>query len=85
MDLYIIDGSHHVEIAEVDLYNVIQYWKKRSIICFDDSNHPVLRVLLDVYLFSGKLIPLVDHSGFINNHDQMFLRWGSKIVRLLIG
>ena len=72
MDLYIIDGSHAVEIAEVDLYNVIQYGKKGSIICFDDTHNPVLRALVDVYLFSGKLIPLTDYSGFINNHDQMF-------------
>ena len=71
-DLFIIDGGHSVDIAEVDLFNVIQLGRKNSVICFDDSDYTVLRVILDMYILSGKLITLTDRLGFIENDTQMF-------------
>jgi hypothetical protein len=70
-DLFIIDGGHSADIAETDLFNVIQMGRKGSVICFDDSDYEVLRVILDMYVLSGKIIPLTDRLGFIENNTQM--------------
>jgi len=70
-DLYIIDGGHGVHVAEGDLFNVIQFGKRGSVICFDDSDFPPLRVMLNMYLITGKLIPLVDQAGYLPNISQM--------------
>ena len=70
-DLYIIDGGHGVHVAEGDLFNVIQFGRRGSIICFDDSDFPPLRVMLDMYLMTGKILPLADHNGYVHNISQM--------------
>jgi hypothetical protein len=70
---YIIDGGHGMDVAEADLLNVITYGDKGSIICFDDSDFPDLRVLLDIYLLKGKLIAINDvPKGHIQDGSQMF-------------
>ncbi len=71
VDLFIIDGGHGVDVAEADLLNVIQYCRKNSIIVFDDADYPPLRVLLDMYLLTGKIISISDQIGFIKNLKQM--------------
>ena len=71
-DLFIIDGGHGVDVAEVDLYNVLQFGKRGSIILFDDSDMPELRVLLDMYLITGELISISDQLGLLKNTNQMF-------------
>jgi hypothetical protein len=71
-DFYIIDGGHGIDVAESDLYNVIKHGRKGSVILFDDSDHPPLRVLLDMYLLSGKIISIADANWMIKNNSQMF-------------
>ena len=70
---FIIDGGHGLDVAEADLLNVITYSDKGSIICFDDSDFPDLRVLLDIYLLKGTLISISDTpKGHIQDGSQMF-------------
>lgn len=68
----IIDGGHGISTAESDLYNVIEFGRRGSVICFDDSDFPHLRVLLDMHLLTGKLISLSDQVGYLDNFRQMF-------------
>jgi Methyltransferase domain len=70
--LYIIDGGHGLTTAEVDLFNVIQFGRKGSVICFDDSDSAGLRVILNMYMLAGKIINIADQTGFIKNLNQMF-------------
>jgi hypothetical protein len=70
--LYIIDGGHGLTTAEVDLYNVIQFGRKGSVICFDDSDAAGLRVILNMYMLTGQIISIADQTGFIKNLNQMF-------------
>lgn len=70
--LYIIDGGHDEQIAETDLYNVIQYGHKGSVICFDDSNVPSLRLILNMHMLTGRIINISDRHGFLKNEHQMF-------------
>jgi hypothetical protein len=60
------------DVAEADLLNVIQFVKRGSIICFDDSDFPGLRVLLNMYMLTGKITNIIDQVGFIQNFSQMF-------------
>lgn len=71
IDMFIIDGGHSVEIAENDLLNVLAHGTKGSAILFDDAHVPELRLLLDIYLMSGKITLISDQLGFIKNTDQM--------------
>lgn len=56
------------------LCNVISLATKNSLILFDDSDWPLLRVMLDVYILSGKLSPVIDTEGYVHNTNQMFFR-----------
>jgi hypothetical protein len=69
---FIIDGGHGIDIAETDLLNTIQYSEKGTIICFDDSDSPYLRTMLNLYILKGTLINIHDQLGFIDNNKQMF-------------
>jgi hypothetical protein len=71
-DAYIIDGGHGVDVAEADITNVISFGRRGSIICFDDSDYPPIRVLLDMYMLTGKIININDQIGFFDNLKQMF-------------
>jgi Methyltransferase domain len=71
-DAYIIDGGHGVSLAEADLHNVISFGKRGSIICFDDSDDPKLRTMLNMHQLTGKLISISDSIGYIENLRQMF-------------
>ena len=73
-DVFIIDGGHGVDVAEADLCNVISRAPKNSLILFDDSDWPALRVMLNFYVLSGKLNPIIDTEGYIHNTNQMFFR-----------
>ncbi len=71
-DAFIIDGGHGIDVAETDLLNIITYSKKGSIICFDDSDSPYLRTLLNMYMLKGLIINISDQMGYIDNVKQMF-------------
>ena len=71
-DAYIIDGGHATATAESDLFNIISFSPKGSLICFDDSDFPQLRVLLNMHMLTGNLISVADHIGYIGNVNQMF-------------
>ena len=71
-DAYIIDGGHGVSLAEADLHNVISIGKRGSIICFDDSDDPKLRTMLNMHQLTGKIISISDGIGYIENLRQMF-------------
>jgi predicted O-methyltransferase YrrM len=70
--LYIIDGGHGVDVADSDIHNIIHCSKPGSIIMFDDSDAPQLRILLDMYMMSGDLISIADQAGILKNTNQMF-------------
>ena len=67
-DGYIIDGGHSIPVAQSDLLNIIKYAGNDAVICFDDSDSPKLRALLNYHILSGTLFPILD------NKDQMFFR-----------
>lgn len=69
---FIIDGGHGIDTAETDLLNVINYSSKGSVICFDDSDSPYLRTMLNMYMLKGLIINISDQMGFIDNLKQMF-------------
>jgi hypothetical protein len=71
-DAYIIDGGHGVSLAEADLHNVISFGKRGSVICFDDSDDPKLRTMLNMHQLTGRLISVSDGIGYIENLRQMF-------------
>jgi len=69
--LFIIDGGHSLNMAETDLFNCIQFRSKGSVILFDDTDGGNLRVLLNMYVAQGLLIPIPDYHGVLNNTNQM--------------
>jgi hypothetical protein len=71
---YIIDGGHGVGIAEQDLRNVIQYANKDAVLCFDDSDFVELRLMLNLYMMSGHLVPVWDPHAVAQNETQMFFK-----------
>ena len=72
---YIIDGGHGFSTAESDLANILNASHKNSIICFDDTNMPALRVMLNAYMLSGKISNISDPGGYlILNSNHMFFR-----------
>jgi hypothetical protein len=71
-DAFIIDGGHGIDIAETDLLNAITYTQKGTIICFDDSDSPYLRTLLNMYMLKGNITNIADQFGYIDNIKQMF-------------
>ena len=73
-DVFIIDGGHGLAVAEADFCNIISRAPKNSLILFDDSDWYELRVMLDFYVFAGKVLPIIDTEGYIHNTNQMFFR-----------
>jgi len=71
-DLFIIDGGHGIDVAETDLFNVIKFGRRGSIILFDDSDFPPLRTMLSMYMLSGKIINISDPIWLLQNTNQMF-------------
>jgi len=71
-DFYIIDGGHGIDVAETDMYNVIKYGRKGSIILFDDSDNTTLRTMLSMYMLSGDIISISDPAWLLKNTNQMF-------------
>lgn len=69
--LFIIDGGHSINMAETDLFNCIQFGRKGSLILFDDTDDANLRILLNMYMAMGLIIPLIDYHGILNNTNQM--------------
>lgn len=72
-DAYIIDGGHGIDVAEADLLTVITHAVRGSLICFDDTQYPHLRLLVNSYMMDGKVAHISDQVGFIAGIDQMFL------------
>lgn len=70
-DFFIIDGGHGVDVAEIDLFNVINFGRAGSIILFDDTTYPELRTLIDMYLITGQIISIADPMWIIKNTNQM--------------
>ena len=81
-DAYIIDGGHGVDVAEADISNVISFGRRGSLICFDDSDYPPIRVLLNMYLLTGNIISVNDRIGFLDNLRQMFFIKNKKVLRM---
>ena len=71
---YIIDGGHSLPVAEQDLQNVLQYANKNAVLCFDDSDFPELRLMLDIYMMAGHLTPIWDPYAIVQNETQMFFK-----------
>ena len=71
---YIIDGGHGLDVAETDLRNVIQHANPGSVLCFDDSDFVELRMMLNMYMMSGKLVNFFDPYGPTQNQTQMFFK-----------
>lgn len=69
--LFIIDGGHSLSMAETDLFNCIHFGQRGSVILFDDTDDVGIRILLNMYIAKGLLIPLNDYHGVINNSNQM--------------
>jgi hypothetical protein len=61
-----------VTAAAGAIANVISFGRRGSLICFDDSDYPPIRVLLNMYLLTGKVISINDQIGFLDNLRQMF-------------
>lgn len=57
-DLVHIDGGHGLDVAEVDLCNVLDRASPGTRLLFDDVNYLPLRVLCDHYLLAGNLIEM---------------------------
>jgi hypothetical protein len=71
---YIIDGGHGLFVAEQDLRNVINHANPDAVLCFDDSDFIELRMMLNMYMMSGHLIPIWDPHGPTQNQTQMFFK-----------
>lgn len=71
---YIIDGGHGLDVAEIDLRNVIQHANPNAVLCFDDSDFVELRMMLNMYMMSGHLINICDPYGPTQNQTQMFFK-----------
>jgi hypothetical protein len=71
---YIIDGGHGLETAEQDLRNVLLHANPNAVLCFDDSDFVDLRMMLNMYMMSGDLIPICDPYGPAQNQTQMFFK-----------
>ena len=71
---YIIDGGHGLAVADQDLQNVIQYANPDSVLCFDDSDFTELRLLLNLHMMTGRLLPIWDPKSVIQNETQMFFK-----------
>jgi hypothetical protein len=73
-DGYIVDGDHTVEVTYSDLLNITKYAKDGSMLCFDDSEVPELRILVNCFMMEGTLLPIADNNGFITDDAHMFFR-----------
>lgn len=71
---YIIDGGHGLTVAEQDLRNVLLHANPGAVLCFDDSDFVELRMLLNMYMMSGDLVPICDPYGPAQNQTQMFFK-----------
>jgi len=73
---YHIDGGHGVDVAEVDLVNILSVAKDGNVICFDDTDdyYYELKVMLLKYVLNGKIIDIGNSFGFINTKLHMFFR-----------
>lgn len=71
---YIIDGGHGLSVADQDLRNVLQYANPDSVLCFDDSDFMELRLLLNLHMMTGRLLPIWDPHAVVQNETQMFFK-----------
>jgi hypothetical protein len=71
-----IDGGHGVDIAELDLVNIIAKAKDGSIICFDDTDefYSELKIMLLKYVLNGQIIDVGNGFQDIDNNLHMFFR-----------
>ncbi len=73
-DGYIVDGDHTFPVAYSDMLNITECAKNGSILCFDDCEDPVLRLVVDFFMMKGTLQHIVDNTGFIQSTEHMFFR-----------
>ena len=71
---YIIDGGHGLDVAEIDLRNIIQHANPGAVLCFDDSDFVDLRMMLNMYMMSGHIENFCDPYGPTQNQTQMFFK-----------
>ena len=71
-DFYIIDGGHGLDTAASDLHNIIYFSKPGSVILFDDTGFPPIRLLLETYIISAQLLLIADLGSLLKAEDQMF-------------
>ena len=69
-----IDGGHGIDIAEADLSTIINNARKNSVICFDDTDFYVLKLMLLKYVMSGSITNIGSDFDIINKNVHMFFR-----------
>ena len=71
-DGYHVDGGHDLVTAGMDMDNCINRGSHGSVILFDDSDGTELRLMLNFYMLSGRVINISDTLGHLPNIKQMF-------------
>jgi hypothetical protein len=71
---YHIDGGHGLDVAELDLLNIISRCAPGSIICFDDTDLYELKMLLMKYVLKGSISSIGSDFDLVDSSLHMFFR-----------